>query len=488
MNRKMVFHMTGQIIAMEGGLLLLPLIVALIYRDQNCIPAFLLTIGIALCLGVGLSLLFKPRDHVIFAKDGFLIVALAWIVVSLIGALPFVFAGEIRSYADAFFETVSGFTTTGATILTDVECMSKSLLFWRSFTHWIGGMGVLVFIMAIIPSVSGRNIHIMRAEMPGPIVGKLVPRLRDTAKILYLIYFVMTVVEIILLRCGGMNLFESIVHSFGTAGTGGFGVRNASIGAYSPYIQWVITVFMLLFGVNFNLYYLLLIRRFRSVFKSEELWVYLCIAFAATALIFWNTYAQFSNTADAIRGSAFQVVSFMTTTGYVTAPFNDWPTLSKTILLLLMFCGACAGSTAGGLKVSRLMLLFKMIRREIRHMLHPRSISTVNFEGKPVENKTLISVCVYFALYAGILALVFLVLSFDPKVSANYDIETNLSAAVSCFNNIGPGLGAGFRESGGTFADYSIVSKIVLSLAMLLGRLELYPLLIAMSPSTWRKQ
>lgn len=490
MNRKMVFHMTGQIIAMEGALLVLPLLVALIYRDQNCIPAFLITIGIALVLGLALNFLCKPKDPVIFAKDGFLIVALAWIVVSLIGALPFVLAGEIKSYADAFFETVSGFTTTGATILTDVECMSKSLLFWRSFTHWIGGMGVLVFIMAIVPSVSGRNIHIMRAEMPGPVVGKLVPRLRDTAKILYLIYLVMTALEAILLYCGDMNLFESVVHSFGTAGTGGFGIKNASIGCYSAYSQWVITIFMLLFGINFNLYYLLLIRRFRPVFKSEELWTYLGIVVVATALIVFNTRAAsiYTDTSKAIRDSAFQVSSFITTTGYATASPNEWPTLSKTILFLLMFTGACAGSTAGGLKLSRVILLFKMIRREIKHMLHPRSVSTVNFEGKPVENKTLISVCVYFALYAGILALVFLVLSFDPKVSANYDIETNLSAAVSCFNNIGPGFGAGFRDVAESFAGYSIFSKVVLSFAMLLGRLELYPLLIAMSPSTWRKQ
>ncbi|MCQ2419212.1 MAG: TrkH family potassium uptake protein [Clostridia bacterium] len=488
MNRKMVFHMTGQIIAMEGGLLVLPLIVALIYRDQNCIPAFLLTIGIALVLGLGLSFLCKPKDHVIFAKDGFLIVALAWIVVSLIGALPFVLTGEIKSYADAFFETVSGFTTTGASILTDVEKMSHSLQFWRSFTHWIGGMGVLVFIMAIVPSVSGRNIHIMRAEMPGPVVGKLVPRLRDTAKILYLIYLFLTVSEAILLLCGGMNLFESIVHSFGTAGTGGFGVRNSSIGGYSPYIQWVVTIFMLLFGINFNLYYLLLIRRFRPVFKSEELWTYLCAFLIASAIICINILPLYQNVAECIRTSSFQVASIITTTGFVTTNINEWPTLSKTILLLLMLMGACGGSTAGGLKVSRVMLLFKMIRREIKHMLHPRSVSAVNFEGKPVEVKTLISVCVYFALYAGILAFVFLILSFDPKVSANYDIETNLSAAVSCFNNIGPGLGTGFRNVAESFAGYSIFSKVVLSLAMLLGRLELYPLVIAMSPSTWRKQ
>lgn len=488
MNRKMVFHMIGQIISMEAGLLLLPLIVALIYHDSNCIPAFLITIGIALVLGLGLNFLCKTNNTVIFAKDGFLIVALAWVIVSLIGALPFVLAGEIKSYVDAFFETVSGFTTTGATILTDVESMSHSLLFWRSFTHWIGGMGVLVFIMAIVPSVSGRNIHIMRAEMPGPIVGKLVPRLRDTAKILYLIYLCMTVLEVVLLLCGGMNLFESLIHAFGTAGTGGFGSRNASIGAYSPYIQWVITVFMLLFGVNFNIYYLILIRRFRPAFKSGELWTYFCTVLIAIVIICFNVFPQYQNVSDTVRNSAFEVSSIITTTGFGITNINNWPTLSKTVLLLLMLMGACAGSTAGGLKVSRVILLFKMIRREVQHMLHPRSVSVVKFEGRPVEHKTLISVCVYFALYAGILAAIILILSCDPKTSANYDIETNLSAAVSCFNNIGPGLGAGFVSVSESFVGYSVLSKIVLSAAMLLGRLELYPLLIAFSPSTWRKQ
>lgn len=473
--------MLGQIVKLEAALLLLPLIVSICYRETNGIFAFLITIVLSLAIGFAITLIIKPKNKLIFAKEGFVIVALAWIVMSAIGALPFVLSGDIPSYIDAFFETVSGFTTTGASVLTNVEGISRGLLFWRSFTHWIGGMGVLVFIMAIIPSISDRSIHIMRAEMPGPIVGKLVPRAKQTAKILYLIYIAMTVLEIVLLLFGGMSFFDSVVHSFGTAGTGGFGIYSDSIASFSPYIQWVITIFMALFGINFNLYYLILIKRFRSAISSGELWCYIGILLASTAIISANIYPIYNNLSDAIRNSAFQVSSIMTTTGFSTVDFNLWPELSKGILLVLMFIGACAGSTAGGLKVSRVVMLFKMIKRELKRMLHPRSVSSVKFEGKTLDSTTLNSVSSYFALYIVIFAAIFLVLCFEP-----FGFETNFSAVTACFNNIGPGFAA--VGPAGSFAEYSAISKIVLSIAMLLGRLEIYPLLFALTPSTWTKK
>ncbi|MBR2338537.1 MAG: TrkH family potassium uptake protein, partial [Clostridia bacterium] len=365
----MVFYTTGQIVRTTAFLLLLPAVVSLIYQE-DCVWAFLITIAIALFAGTALTLLFKPKDHVIYAKEGFIIVSLAWIALSAIGAFPFYISGEIPHYTDAFFETVSGFTTTGASILTDVESMSHGLLFWRSFTHWVGGMGVLVFVMAVIPNISDRSIHIMRAEMPGPVVGKLVPRVKDTAKILYLIYIVMTAVQVILLLCGGMPLFDSLIHAFGTAGTGGFGIKADSIAGYSPYLQWVIAIFMLIFGVNFNLYYLLLIRRFRSVLRSTELWCYLAIVTLSAGLITYNISSLFPSLSDALRAATFQVSSIITTTGYSTVDFDLWPGFSKVILLLLMFIGGCAGSTAGGLKISRVAMLFKRIRKELRQLLH----------------------------------------------------------------------------------------------------------------------
>ena len=481
MNRKMIFYMTGQLVKVEALLLLLPLAVSLIYRERCAVP-FLITIAIALVIGFALSAFCRSQNRVIYAKEGFVIVAFCWVILSMIGALPFYISREIPSYIDAFFETVSGFTTTGASILTDVESMSRGLLFWRSFTHWIGGMGVLVFIVALIPAVSDRSIHILRAEMPGPTVDKLVPRAKDTAKILYLIYIVMTALEIALLCAGGMNLFESIVHAFGTAGTGGFGVKADSIASYSPYLQWVIGVFMLLFGVNFNLYYLLLIRRFRAFWKSEELWAYLGIAAAAVGVITINLMSVYGRFSDALRDSFFQVSSIMTTTGYATADFDLWPNGSRAILLLLMFIGACAGSTGGGLKISRLVLLFKMIKREFRHMLHPRSVGVIQFEGRKINDHTLTNVAVYFVLYVLIMVVLFLYLCLTEP----FDLTTNLSAAAACFNNIGPGLGAVGPTC--SYAAYSGLSKIVLSVAMLLGRLELFPLLFAFAPSVWFKK
>ena len=480
MNRRMIFYVIGQIINIEAALLLLPAAVSLYYKE-GCLTAFLITAGIALAFGLTLTLTSCPGNHLIYAKDGFVIVTLAWLAMSAIGALPFVISGEIPNYIDAFFETVSGFTTTGASVLTNVEKMSQGLLFWRSFTHWIGGMGVLVFVMAIIPNISDRSIHIIRAEMPGPIVGKLVPKLKNTAKILYLIYIVMTVLEVVFLLCGGMPLYDSVVHAFGTAGTGGFGIKASSIAGYSPYLQWVIAIFMLLFGINFNIYYLVLIRRFRSVFRSTEMWSYIGLVVLSVAAITVNIYPVSQSFSEALRLSAFQVSSVITTTGYATADFNLWPEMSKGILLFLMFIGGCAGSTAGGLKVSRVVILLKMIRRELNRMLHPRSVSVVKFEGKQVDEATLNSVSIYFVLYIICFCVIFFVLCFEP-----FDFATNFSATAACFNNVGPGFGA--VGPAASYQGYSALSKTVLSIAMLLGRLEIFPLLLAFSPSKWAKK
>ncbi len=479
MNRRMIFYMLGQIIMSEAALLFLPLIVSLIYSEYTTALSFLSTIALALVLGIFLTVFFKPNNKVIFAKEGFIIVAFAWIGMSCIGAVPFTLSGEIPSYIDAVFETVSGFTTTGASILTDVESMSRGLLFWRSFTHWVGGMGVLVFVMAILPT-SDRSTHIMRAEMPGPIVGKLVPKAKQTAKILYLIYIALTLVQIILLFIGKMPLYESIVHAFGTAGTGGFGIKADSLASYSPYIQWVITAFMFIFGINFNLFYLVLIGRLKNAFKSSELWCYILIVLTSVTAICINITASFANFADCLRTSAFQVVSILTTTGYATTDFNLWPEFSKTILIILMFIGGCAGSTAGGLKVSRIVLIFKMIKKELRHMLHPRSVSSVKFEGKKVDSITQNSVYSYFTIFMVCFFSILLVVSFD-----SFDFLTNFSAVVTCINNVGPGLG--LVGPAGNYFSYSDISKLALSFAMLLGRLEIYPLLFLFTPSVWMK-
>ena len=481
MNRKMVYFLIGRILLLEGGLLLLPLAVSLYYWDGGQIP-FLFTIGICEVLGLLLCLVFRTDNQVIFAKEGFFITALAWLSVSALGALPFVISGEIPNFVDAFFETVSGFTTTGASILNDVESMSRSMLFWRSFTHWIGGMGVLVLMVAIMPNLSGRTIHVLRAEMPGPTMGKLSPRLRDTAKILYLLYIVMTGIELVLLAAGGMPLFDSAIHTFGTAGTGGFGMKAASLADYTPYQQWVIAIFMMLFGINFNLYYLLALRRFRSALRSEELWTYLGIVFLATALISVNVAPLIGNTAETVRAAYFQVTSISSTTGFSTVNFDEWPTVSRMILVLLMFIGACAGSTAGGLKVSRVVLLFKTVRREIRHLLHPRAVTSVRFEGKPVDSPTLISIGTYFALYIALFAGFWFVVSFQP----GFDGVSNFTAVAACFNNIGPGLN--LVGPAASYSEYKPLFKIVLSFAMLFGRLEIYPMLISLSPSAWSKK
>lgn len=481
MNKKMIFSTLGQLTLSEGAMMLLPLITALVYGEMWVACSFGISIGIALALGGGMYLLCRTKNKVIFAKEGFVIVALGWIIMSAVGAVPFVISGDIPSYVDAFFETVSGFTTTGASILDNVEALSHGALFWRSFTHWVGGMGVLVFVMAIVPSVSDRSIHIMRAEMPGPIVGKIVPRARETARILYIIYLVMTVVEIGFLLAGGMPLFDSLLHAFGTAGTGGFGIKADSIASYSPYLQWVIAIFMFLFGVNFNMYYLILIKKFRSAVRSGEFWTYFGIVIASTALICINILPSSASFGEALRASAFQVSAIITTTGYSTVDFDLWPTFSKTVLLVLMFIGGCAGSTSGGFKVTRVAILFKSVKQELRRMLHPRSVQTVKFEGKTVDQTTLNGVSIYLGIYLICFVLILLAISFEPL-----DFETNFSAALSCFNNIGPGLSAVGPMA--SFSVYSDLSTVILSFAMLLGRLEIYPLILALSPSTWTKK
>ena len=479
MNRKMVFYTVGNIALVEAALLLLPALVALIYLEKSGF-SFLITATLSLAVGMFFILFFKPQSRLIYAKEGFAIVAYAWLMMSAIGALPFVLGGAIPSYVDAFFETVSGFTTTGASILTDVESLDKCMLFWRSFTHWIGGMGVLVLVTAVVPNIADRSLNILKAEMPGPTVGKLVPRSRDTAKILYWIYFGMTAILTVLLIAGGMPIFDSIVHAFGTAGTGGFGIKADSIASYSPYLQWVITVFMFLFAINFNLYYLMLIRKFRAVFKSDELWFFCALVLFCIGAITVDILPLYETFEEAIRLSAFQVCTIVSTTGYATADFNLWPGLSKALLLILMFIGGCAGSTGGGLKAARVVILFKSIKKELKRLLHPRSVKAVMSEGKKLDDETLNGVTSYFAVYTLCIIAVFVLLSFEP-----FDFETNFTASVACFNNIGPGFGAVGPAS--SFADYSGFSKIILSFAMLLGRLEVFPLLLGLNPLIWKR-
>lgn len=480
MNRKMVFYMFGRIGQIASILMLLPAVVAVIYGEYTQLWSFLIASGGVLLLGSIIAGISKTDNKVIYAKEGFAIVTLAWLCLSAAGAVPFVISGEISSFVDAFFETVSGFTTTGASILPDVEALSKSMLFWRSFTHWVGGMGVLVFVMAIVSNMTDRSIHLMRAEMPGPVVGKLVPRGRDTAKILYLIYIVMTFVQIGLLWAGDMDLFESIVHTFGSAGTGGFGIKSDSLGSYSSYSQLVIAVFMILFGINFNLYFLILIGRVKTVLKSTELWAYLGIIVVSVAVITANTFSMFDGFGETLKQAFFQTSSIITTTGFSSTDFNAWPSLSKSVLMLLMCFGSCAGSTAGGLKISRVVILFKLMLAEIKHMLHPRAVTSVKFEGKALDKQTLNSVAVYFAVYVLCMVVAFLLICNEP-----FGFESNVSAVIATFNNIGPGFG----EVGpmGGFGNYTDFSKIVFSFAMLFGRLEIFPLVIALSPSTWKK-
>ncbi len=490
MNYRIIFNTLGKVALVLAALLVLPMVIAA-SLTESCWWAFAVTIGISAVVGVVLVFALRPKNNVFFSKEGLIIVSLSWVYVSLIGALPFVISGAIPSYIDALFETTSGFSTTGATILQgeQIETMAKGLLFWRSFTHWIGGMGVIVLVMAVMTGASERSMHILRAEMPGPTVDKIVPRARNTAKILYLIYVGLTVLEIIALIIAGMPLFDAVTHSFGTAGTGGFGIHADSIASYNPACQWIITVFMLLFGVNFNLYFLMLIRKFRSAFSSRELWIYTGIIVVFTTAIAINITNQMNFTQganDGIRHAFFQVASFVTTTGYSTIPssssINELPQLTKGLLFLLLFVGGCAGSTAGGLKISRIALLCCAVRKELRRIIHPRHANAIKFEGKAVTDETLHGVTSYFALYMFIIAALFVILSFDPNPELS--VEANISIAASCVNNVGPAFGV---ASNGCYM-YSWLSKLAMTFAMMFGRLEIYPLLLTLSPLTWIKK
>ena len=479
MNTRMIVHILGRVLLVVGVLLLFPLLVSLYYRESSA-WAIAATAAGMIAAGIGMGLR-RPENRMIYAREGFLIVALAWIGISAFGALPFWLSREIPSYVDAFFETVSGFTTTGSSILTDIEAMSRGLLFWRSFTHWIGGMGVLVFVMAVMPLGGNRSMHLLRAESPGPEVGKLAPKMRSTAMILYGIYILLTALQTILLLLGGMPLFDSLITTFGTVGTGGFSSRAASIAAYdSAYVDGVVTVFMILCGVNFNLYYQLLLRQPRPLLKSEELRWYLGIQLGAMLVITINILPMYQSVTGAFRHAAFQVASINSTTGFATADFNTWPELSKTVLVLLMLFGCMAGSTGGGIKTVRIIMAFKGVRREIRRMLHTRSVSALRVEGRPVHEETIGGVNLFLILYAAIICASTLLISAD-----GFDFTTNLTAAIATISNIGPGLNS--VGPTGNFAHFSAFSKLVLSANMLIGRLEIFPLIILFTPTVWKR-
>lgn len=484
MNVKSISRTVGLILLITGAFQIFPLLIAVIDREPKNILAYVESLCLILLVGGALVLFSRGGNRMFSAQEGFAATGLSWIFMSAFGALPFFLSGQIPSYVDAFFEMVSGFTTTGASILTDVEALSRCNLFWRSFSHWLGGMGVLVFLLAVVPGArknGGTGIYLMRAESPGPSVDKLTPHLRQTAMILYGIYILLTALCIVCLLLGGMPVFDSFCIAFGTAGTGGFAIKNSSMGGYSYFLQTVVTVFMFLFGVNFSLYYMLLLRKFKAVFKNEELRLYFGIAAGSIVLIAINISRMYNTVYEAVHHAAFQVVSIMTTTGYGTVDFEQWPAFSKAILLSLMFIGASAGSTGGGLKVSRVLLLMKSIRRTIRKALHPRRVQPVYMDGRAVSEEVCDNVNAYLAIYCVILVLSFAIISVD-----GFSIGTNFSAVASCFNNIGPG----FELVGATqnFSIYSDLSKIVLSLDMLLGRLEIFPLLLLLSPDTWSRR
>ncbi len=480
MNYPTIFNNIGKILIVEALLLVFPAIGALIYGEDTLI-SFALTIA-ALTLTGMLCTRKKPKKATIYAKEGYVIVALSWILMSLFGALPFYFSGYIPNFIDAFFETVSGFTTTGSTIINDIEALPKSLLFWRSFTHWIGGMGILVFVIAIMPKTENSSMHVMRAEVPGPTVGKLVSKLRASARILYGIYCVLTAIEIVMLFAGGMPLFDCIVNSFATAGTGGFGILSNSIEGYnSIYAEMVIAVFMLIFGVNFNLYYMILIKQGKQAAKSEELRWYIGIVAVSVIIIAVSLISTKHGVADSFRYSFFQVASIITTTGFSTTNFDTWPMIAKFVMVFLMFIGACAGSTGGGIKVSRLIILIKSGLRDIKKAINPRSIETVKVDRRTVEEPVVKSVSVFFATYILIAAASMFVVAIDGR-----DFTTTSTAVIACIGNIGPGLGA--VGPYGNFADFSVLSKLVLCFDMLAGRLELIPMLMIFSPYAWSRK
>ena len=483
MNFKLVFKLTGKVLLVEAAAMLFPLFVALLYREDP--RPFLYTIPLLLAAGALLSLL-RPKDKEHFyAREGFFSVGLIWLLISAFGALPFLFCGAFPSYIDCFFECVSGFTTTGASVLPEVEVLNHSILFWRSFTHWLGGMGVLVLTIALLPSLGRRTLHLMKAESPGPIVSKLVPKTSQSSKILYAIYCVLTLLQILCLRLAGMPLFDSIVNSFATAGTGGFAIKNTSIGAYgSPAIEIIITIFMLLFSINFALYFLVLCGRWRQALKSDELRFFLCVVAGSILLITINLAAAspafFTSLGDTVRHAAFQVASIISTTGFSSVDFDLWPEFSRYILVLLMFIGACAGSTGGGLKCSRVLLLFRCLGREIGHIIHPRRVNVVKLDGHTIEEESLRSVLIFFSAYMLITFLAGMLVSID-----DFSFGTTFTAVVSCIGNVGPGL-----ELVGPMGNYSIfsgLSTFVLSMCMIIGRLEVIPVLVLFNRNAWRR-
>ena len=478
MNTSMIRFILGSILKIEAVLLFLPVICAVIYHESE---GFAFFITAFLCFIVGFILtLRKPKDHIFYLKEGCITTACSWIIMSLFGAVPFVITGEIPSYLDALFETVSGFTTTGASILNDVEALSHASLLWRAFTHWIGGMGVLVFLLAILPMSGGSNINLLRAESPGPSVGKLAPKMKTTATMLYLFYFALTFMEFVLLLIFGMPLFDSICTAFSTAGTGGFGIKNDSIGGYATSIQWVVTVFMILFGINFNAYFFIWVRDFKKAFKMEEVRAYLGIIGTAIVLITLNILHTCENLFQAVTESAFQVASIITTTGYSTVDFDQWPSFSKTILVILMFIGACAGSTGGGIKVSRIVIVMKAFAKEAFSYIHPKSIRHLSMDKNPVKHEVLRSVNVFFDTYIAIFIISLLLVAIEGQ-----GMQTNLTAVIACFNNIGPGLeGVGPTQN---LAFFSPLSKIVLMFDMLAGRLELFPMILLFHPTIWKE-
>ena len=484
MNYKMMGRFIGLIVAVEAVFLLPALGISLGYGETAAIRGFLWSFGSMAVLGGGLLLFCRKTGLLFGAREGLVCVGVSWVILSILGCLPFVISGAIPKFVDAFFEVVSGFTTTGASVLSDVEALPKGLLYWRSFTHWLGGMGVLVFLLAIAPVSGGDKgftMHLLRAESPGPDVGKLVPKMRHTAVILYGLYIVLTVLNVIFLLAGGMSFLEALCVAFGTAGTGGFGTRNDSIAGFSPYIQNVCTAFMFLFGINFSCYYLLLLRQFRSVFKDEELRMYVGVAVLSVVLITFNIRDLYGTLGETVRHAAFQVSSIMTTTGFATTDFDLWPSFSKAILMMLMVVGACAGSTGGGLKCIRVLLLFKILRRNIRQLMNPRKVQVVRSNGKAMDEKVLDNVNAYLAAYVIIIIISYLLISLD-----GFSVGTNLTAVLATFNNIGPGLEAVGPTC--NFSGFSTFSKLVLIADMLAGRLEIFPMLVLITGSTWKRK
>jgi len=478
MNYRRILHTLGIVLCFEAILLLFPLICAIFFKEKE-IYDFIKTISVCLACG-GLLLLIKPKSETIYSKEGFIIVSLCWIMISLFGALPFVFSGSIPNFFDAFFESVSGFTTTGASVIKNVEALPKSVNFWRCFSHWIGGMGVLVFLVALLPLSGGSNLYLMKAESTGPSVSKLVPKVKSSAKILYAIYIGLSLILFILLIAGKMSVYDALCHTFGTAGTGGFGVMNSSVAGYSPYLQIVITVFMALFGIDFSIYYLLLLGKFKLMLQSDEVKTYIGIILISTLIICINCVNLFGNIWDSLRHSAFQVSSIITTTGFTTYDFDTWPSLSKGILVLLMFIGACAGSTGGGIKVSRILIYLKSIKKEIAIASHPQLTKKIQMNGKTIEHETVRGVNVYMAAYLVVFVISVLIVSLD-----NLDFTTNFTSVAATLNNVGPGLGLVGPTS--NFSVYSNFSKLALTFDMLIGRLEVFPMLVLFSPYTWKK-